>query len=225
MKTLRAIVAPLLLAAMLPFLNGCFAFALAGVMQQNFEYQKLVEVPPRYEGLADKKVAILVDADLSVLYQYPQLVASVTTGVSQRIAANVEGVQVVDPTAILSWQYRTSQWNAMSYGDMMELMGVDRLVVVDIFEYRLHPPGNAWLWEGVAAADIGIAEADGIDPHAFVTMFQVTAAFPDIEGVGLENASETQIQTGLLFDFIKRTAELFYLHTEPKYPDQYRGPE
>lgn len=54
-------------------LGGCFVFGLAGVMAQNFEYQKLIEVPPQYNGLEGTRVAVLVEADLSVLYQHPTL--------------------------------------------------------------------------------------------------------------------------------------------------------
>jgi hypothetical protein len=204
-------------------LGGCFAMALGGVMSQNFEYQKLIEIPAQYDGLRDKRIAVLVEADLSILYEHPRLTAAVASNVSGAIAANVEGAQVISPKAVLSWQYHTPQWNALPYGAIADALQVDRVVLIDIYEYRLHPPGNRWIWGGAAMGDVGIVEADSLDPDSFVETFQVQAAYPDIEGVGRETATASQIETGLLTRFLRETAWLFYLHERPKYPDKYQG--
>ena len=107
----------------------------------------------------------------------------------------------------------------MPYGDIAASLGVNRIVLIDIPEYRLNPPGNRWLWDGVCAATVNIIERDGIDPDMFADTFTVTSAFPDVEGVDRTAASADQIETGLLADFVKRTAWLFHEHLEPKYPD------
>lgn len=203
-------------------LGGCWAANLAGALGQAYEDQKLIEVLPKYEGLQGKTVAVIVDAGLDVLYQYPNAVAAITAGVTNRIGQNVEGVRVVRPDAIIQWQWRTPEWNAMPYGEMATALGVDRVVVIDVYEYRLNPPGNVWLWEGVAAATVGVVERDGLDPDGFVDTFDVAAQFPTIQGVDRDAATQQQIETGVLAEFIKKTAWLFYLHTEPKHPDRYR---
>ncbi len=207
---------------MLPLgLSGCFFFGLAGALGQNFEYQKLIEVPAKYDGLRNMRVAVLVGADLSLLYEHPLLIQTVATNISQAIAQHVEGAVVISPTAIQGWQYRTPQWSALPYGEIAKALNVDRLVFIDIYEYRLNPPGNSYLWDGAAAADIGITEADSFDPDAYVETFQIAASFPDIRALGRESASATQIETGLLTRFMRQIAYLFYLHEEPKYPDKY----
>lgn len=205
-------------------LGGCFVAGLASAMGQNFEYQKLVEVPAQYAGLEGHTVAVVVQADYATLYAHPTLVQQLMYNISQRIAMNVPNVQVAPTQAVLLWQYRTPQWEAMPLGELAETMNVQRLVHVDVYEYRLHPPGNSWLWEGAVAADVGIIEADGFDPDSFVETFTVQATFPDVKGVGRESASAAQIETGLLTMFVQKAAWLFYFHHEPKYPDKYEGP-
>ena len=101
-------------------------------------------------------------------------------------------------------------------------LGVNRVVFIDIYEYRLNPPGNRWIWDGVCAANISLIERDGFDPDMFVDTFTVTSEFPKIEGVDRTAATEQQIETGLLAEFVKRTAWLFHEHVEPKYPDKFR---
>ena len=217
-RHLRLMLAPLAASV----LGGCAVAHLVAGMGQNYEYQKRIEVLAKYEGLEGKRVAVVVDAEMSMLYEYPDLVGQVTSGVTARIGRDVPGVQVMRPADIIAWQWRTPQWNAMPYGEVAESLGVDRVVFVNIYEYRLNPPGNRWLWEGVCGASVGVIERDGFDPDAFTDSFNVVGEFPAIKGVDRSGATARQIETGVLAEFIKRTAWLFHTHLEPKYPDKYR---
>ena len=38
---------------------------------------------------------------------------------------------------------------------------MERLVFIDLYEYRLNPTGNSYLWDGVAGGHIGVVEAGG----------------------------------------------------------------
>lgn len=215
-----AIIAVLSLIALT--LHGCAVPKLMGAMGAAEEAQKLVEVMPKYTGLENHTVAVLVEADYSTTFERPGLVGTVAGGVTARIAKWVPGVQVLDPQIVLQWQYAKPQWNTLPYGEIAEQLNVDRVVFVEVLEYRLNPPGNRWLWEGVAVARVGIIERKGIDPDTFAEVFEVNAKFPNVEGLGRESATETQIETGLLIEFVKHCAWLFHLHYEPKHPDQYR---
>jgi hypothetical protein len=202
--------------------GGCAVGSLIGGMMQNHEYQKKIEVLPRYDDLEGRTVAIVVDADMATLFQFPDLVDKITGGVTMRIGRDVPNVSVLLPRDVLAWQWRTMQWNALTYGEIAEQLGVDRVVFIEIYEYRLNPPGNQWLWDGVAAARVSVIERDGFDPDSFADTIDVIAKFPDIEGVDKTGATAYQIEMGLLADFIKRCAWVFHMHEEPKYPDRYR---
>jgi hypothetical protein len=202
--------------------SGCAVGKLVGGMASSEEAQRLVETPAKYSGLDNRSVAVIVQTDYSTLFEHPGLVTTVTGGVTARIGKWVHNVQVFDPQQVLNWQYRTPQWAALPLGEIATQLNVDRVVFIDILEYRLHPPGNRYLWDGEAVARVGIIERDGIDPDAFSDTFDIVSRFPDMEGVGIESADRSQIETGLLSDFVKRNAWLFHLHYEPKYPDKYR---
>ena len=96
------------------------------------------------------------------------------------------------------------------------------MVIVELYEFRLHPPGNRWLWEGVCAAHVNVIETDSFDPDVPADVLEVTATFPNVTGLDRSAATAQQIEFGLLAEFVKRTAWLFHLHEEPKYPDKYR---
>ncbi|HRQ74871.1 MAG TPA: hypothetical protein PK098_03020 [Phycisphaerales bacterium] len=204
-------------------LGGCAGAQLFGALAQNWEYQKLIEVLPEYSDLENRTVAVVVDANHAVLYQYPDLIQNVTGGVSAHIARHVPGARVLLPDAVLAWQYRTSQWNTLPYGEIAEQLNVDRVVFIDIYEFRLNPPGNRYEWEGVCAANVGIIERGGLTRDGFADSFNVVGKFPTVKALGRESADESVIQFGVLRNFIERTAWLFYKHEEPKYPDKYRA--
>ncbi len=213
-----------LLALAGSMLGGCEAGYLFGGMAQNYEYSLQIEVLSEYEGLENKSVAVIVQSDMATMYEYPDLELKIAVGVAGRIQRDVPGVKVVNPTRVHTWKFRTPQWSSMSYGEIADRLDVDRLVHVDIYEYRLHPPGNRYLWDGACGANVGVIERGGFDPDSFVDSFNVQSRFPDLEGVGRENASRAQIRTGLLVPFVQRTAWLFHTHLEPKHPDKYKPP-
>lgn len=203
---------------------SCAIGKLLGGMAQNYEYTKLVEVHPVYSDLENKTVAVIVDVDLVTLYEHPDVAVTIGANVARRLSTNVPGIKVVPPSLVSQWQFRTPQWNTLPYGEIAQKLNVDRIVHIDVHDFRLHPPGNQWLWDGLCGASVGIIERDGYDPDSYVDTFNVTVAFPDMPGVTRENASAQGVQTGLLTLFTRQTSWLFFTHLEPKYPDHYSGP-
>jgi hypothetical protein len=110
----------------------------------------------------------------------------------------------------------------MPYGEIAAHLGVDRVVLIDIYEYRLNPPGNRWQWEGVCGSHVGLIERDAIDPDSFADMFDVVSEFPNATMVTRQEATEEQIALGLMVEYTRQVSWLFYDHLEPKYPDKYR---
>lgn len=203
-------------------MGGCVVGKLVGGMAQNFEYQKLIEVHPAYPDLEGQKVAVLVEADLSTLYEHPDVPLTIAANLSRRLQQEVPGCTTVPAALVSEWQFRTPRWNTLPYGEIAANLKADRLVHIDLYEYRLHPPGNSWLWEGVCAANVGVVEPDGMDPDNFVEVFNVAVEFPGLQGVVREGATAGQVQTGLLTKFVEKSSWLFYTHLEPKYPDKYK---
>lgn len=205
-------------------LAGCEIFPLVGGMAQNFEYQKLIEVHPQYAGLENHKTAVLVSTDYAVLYEHSDIPLTISANVSNTIATKVPGATIVSPAVVLEWQFRTPSWQALTYSEMATVLKAERLVIVDIQEFRLNPPGNQWLWEGACSAQIHVVEAGGIDPDSFADSFGIEVEYPGISGVSREQATSSAIKTGVLAQFCQKTSWLFYQHLEPKYPDKYNGP-
>jgi hypothetical protein len=198
--------------------GGCIAGAVGAIGQQ-IERGKKLDVPAAYDGLENRTCAVIVNADYATLHEHPRVVGDISANVAVRIRTQVDGASVLPPGEVLDWQYRTPQWRAMPYGEIAKELGVERLVFIDLFEYRLNPVGNSYLWDGVAGANISVVEADGLAPDEFAFTGAVAARFPNKEGVGKDAARREDIERGLLTLFVQRSSWLFYRHIEDKYPE------
>ena len=200
-------------------LASCQVFGIASAIGQNIEREKKIEVLAKYAGLDNKRVAILVKADMGTVYEHPTAVPNISFNLAQRLQENIPGIKVMDPRVSMNFQHQTPNWSAQPLGQVAEELDVDRLVIIDLYEYRLTTPGNRYLWEGVEAGNIGVAERDGIDPDQTVDQWNVSAQFPLDAGVTRESMPLSSVQTGLLATFIRNSAWVFYDHIEEKYPD------
>lgn len=219
-RTLRIAAASTAAAAMLAASHGCIIFGVASAIGSNIEKQKQIEVLAKYRGLENKSVAVLAHTDQRSAYEYPTALPNIVGNVASELTQNVHGVKVMDPRFSITWMHQTPGWTTAPLADLANELDVDRVVVIDIYEYRLNPMGNSFLWDGVAGANIGIVERDGIDPDSYAEEFQVIAKFPDMEGIGKAQASGREIEIGLQKTFVDMVAYLFYDHAEDKYPDR-----
>ena len=100
----------------------------------------------------------------------------------------------------------------MPYSKLIEALDVDRLIIIDLIDYRTHEPGNRHIWQGVISANVGVVERKSLDPDSFAYYQNVSAVFPEDIAVGVVNASDEQIQLGMLTLFSKNTVNLFHKH-------------
>lgn len=189
--------------------SGC---QLIGGMAESGERYKEIEVKAQYYGLEGKTVAVLIDAPYEILFEYPTLVTEMTDILNLRLASKCPGTQVLTTRDVLKYQTENVYWPSMDYSELINDLDVQRLVIIDLIEYRLHEPGNGYIWKGASVGDVMVFEADGIDPSNPAYMERVIAKFPKVSGIGIETEDQATIEQGLRIDFVQRVSWLFYNH-------------
>lgn len=197
------------LLALVTFSAGC---QLAGGMAESFERTKILDVPAVYYGLNDKRIAVMIDAPMDIQYEAPNAVPSLTELITLRISAHCKGSKLLPTRAVLGYQNQNVYWPTMDYHQLANELGVERIVMIDLIEYRLFSPGNSYYWDGRIVADINIFEAESPDSTNFGFTHRLATTFPSVEAVSRTQATQQQVEFGLQQDFSQRASWLFYDH-------------
>ncbi len=200
-----------LLLLLLPALAAC---QIIGVMADTYERTGTSKVYAEYEGLDQKSFAVFIAADRTIQAQNPRLVPRLTTAITAQLVANTGATGFVPAALVLDYQYNNPSWPAKPYGELSEELGIDRLIVIDLYEHRLNERGNSYLWDGVIAGNLGVAEADGAFPNDFAYTQGLSVSFPDGKGYGPDDITGQNVLTVLERRFTNRAAWLFYDHEE-----------
>lgn len=211
-----------LLLACVPALCGCNILAIFGYAAESYKRSATHAVAAEYDGLAGKSFAVIVSGDRALLGSYPTLFTRLTSRITQRLVENRDAVGAtgfVPPLSIAEFQITNPNWSAWGFDRLAEELGVERLIVVELQEYRLTEPGNQYLWDAVAWARVGVVEADGPTPSEFAFKQDIRVRFPDDKAMGPDDFPSAQVQGNLEKRFVDRVTWLFHEHQEPYYPE------
>ncbi|TVQ64308.1 MAG: hypothetical protein EA379_01905 [Phycisphaerales bacterium] len=214
----RRTLASLGLACALCVGAGCEIAGLASVMVESYKRSSTRLVPAEYRGLEGKNFAVIVSADRVIQSDNPNLVSRMQVAISERLREHAGGAGYVPPDIMLAYLGANPRWAAKPFGDIAEELGVERLIIVELLDFRLHEPGNPHIWNGAAAATVGVIEADGPLPDEFLFRSQQRVMFPDGDGYGPLDFSASFVSMRLQTRLLDRVTWLFYDHQEPYYP-------
>lgn len=195
--------------------GGCMIPALVGGMAQSYQMTGTRKVWAEYTGLQGHSYAVVTLADRAIEAENPGLVARVTQRVNDRLRQNAGASAHIPSGTILAYMYNNPQWQAMPRGELAAKLGVDRLVVIEILEYRLTEPGNTFVWNGTAAATVSVVDGESgiLDEPIYEKAVNVT--FPDVMGMSSSEMPPAAVNTSLSNRLIDRITWLFHDHEEP----------
>lgn len=208
----------LLFGAVAASQSGCIAANLVGGMMASYESTGSSLVFAEYQGLTDNTYAVIVTAPRSIQGEHPRLVSSLTNAIGARLASANEQVLAkgfVPGPRVLEFQYTTPQWSAWSYEELLEHFGVDRLIVVDLYEFRLREPGNRYVWDGIISSRVGVVEAETGAPNEFMFTRELRIRYPDDGGFTAADFTQAHVEASLKDRFANRVSWLFFDHEEP----------
>lgn len=211
-----------------PVVGVTIAMALAGCSAvggaiENYRRSTTKTVAAEYAGLEGKSFAVVIVADRTIQAEHPGLVEYLESNITQRLAqpANTPRAGAfAPPDEVMHYLYNNPSWNSRTRVELAKgLGGAQRLVLIEINEFRLHEPGNAYEWDGVASGTVGVFEIDSARPEDYAFQRSVNVKFPDKKGYGPNELAQSAVQSALALRFIDRASWLLYTHEEPYYPE------
>ncbi len=92
-------------------------------------------VPPEFNGLRDKKVAVVASASTQSIYAYPSVARDLSRAVARQLQRNVKGIQLIPSEQVEEWMDK-NQWT--EYPEVGKGVGAELVVALDINDFRLY---------------------------------------------------------------------------------------
>ncbi|UYV12503.1 MAG: hypothetical protein NCW75_14545 [Phycisphaera sp.] len=200
------------------FAGGCNILGFAGALEEQRRRTGKVWVDGVYNGLEDQKVAVVVDASNDIYATGgEEVVGAVLVEVIARLVANAEAESVVPAADIMRVLYDEPDLLDRTYDEVAARLGVDRLIVIQLDEFRLAEPGNQYVWSGQAAGNLLVIEADSYIEDDVRLEQYVNVTYPDRANTTIDDLTAQVVALELLRRFANRSSWFFYRHQE-RYP-------
>ena len=167
-----------------------------------------------YSRIEGKSFAVVCSASRVIEAEHPGITARINQRVNDRLIQNANPSYAIPSNDLLTVLYNTPQWPAMTREDIANMLGVERLIVIEIVEYTLNEPGNQYVWAGAVAGVVSVYESDSALPNDPIFERAISITFPDSTGYMRDDIPEAAVTAELSNRFINRAAWLFYEHEE-----------
>jgi len=191
-------------------LPGCTGLGLVAYFLGGGEKDE--DVLAAYRGLEGKTVALLVSADSMAMHRHPQAAERTRAAVTQQLRALVPGIRIAPPERVTAFKTQNPYWYTMPYRQLIDTLGVERLIVIDLAEYRTHEPGNQHVWRGVVSGAVHVVEAEQREFGRPAFSRTVRAAYPEDSDIGMVEAEASTVELRALGGFAIQVARLFVDH-------------
>lgn len=207
------------LVGMISVLGGCQLFGVLAYAVTGDDGRK-VDVKSQYVDLAYRKTAVIVALPEDTYRRYPTAQKRITQMIARRLQLNVEGVRIINPDHIVSFQNENPYWNTLLYSELADAFNVDRLILVDVNQYSMYEPGNQNVMQGVIVADVGVIEAANPETGevgsgnnlAFQQIVEVR--YPEDTELGVPDGDQATVELATVATFAERAVWLFHDHEE-----------
>lgn len=131
--------------------TGCI-----GAMSQLLYVIKGHNVPAAYDGLKEKRVAIVCVSDASA-YGPDRLTDTVSKAVSMKLARGVKKIEVVPQVQIDSWIDQNA-WDELEFSALGKGVGANAVVAIEIASYSIHE--GPTIYKGRAEVTVTVYDLD-----------------------------------------------------------------
>lgn len=193
----------LLLLLLASPLGGCTWLAMA--------QQRTVgtPMPPRYAGLDNHSVAIVVYANDSTTYDYPQARQEVSSFVANAIEKHLLKVRLLNYKDVIRYQNDTLNWQELPVKAIGKHFGVARVLYIELLRYSSREAGATDLLRGTIKANCAVynCRRPGQSP---VWSNVLEVRWPESGPEDVLQSSDTIVRLHALELFSRRLARKFY---------------
>ena len=186
-------------------IGGCRMFALPFILWGSEPTRK---VAAEYPYLADKRVCVIIWADMETLFEYSNVQLELSEFLRQAIEGKVDGVEFVSNRSVIDLQRRDPDWDRADPAELGARLGADRVLMIELTEYGTREPDSPHLYRGRVGANVKVYDAAhrGSLP---VYRTSIDTVYPP-DSVGEWGSDDTKIRRATMEAFGVDVANKFY---------------
>lgn len=207
----------------LGMLGGILGLGLGGCSWLAMASEKVggKNVPADYKTLDDKSLAIVIYPDWATGLEYAGARDEIGAFTTAQMREFLPKTKLVNYKEVIHWQDDTQQWRNMEMKEIGKHFGVDRILYIEVLDYRSRQPGSDNLLQGRIHAMARIYETDAAGPAAaWEKEFDVT--WPNIPE-GPPKTNDLTVRRRVLEAFSVQLVGNFYEHKD--YGEYLRDPK
>jgi hypothetical protein len=175
------------------------------------------KISPEFDKLPDRKVAVVVWMDQSILFDYPNARAELAAYVADKLSVEMKqrelGTDVVSPKEVELWVSK----NAASLSDPVKAgrhFAADYVISVEVVELEFRSPEHPQVLQGRINASISVYDVrSGRERGERFALAPVDCVYPAGAPVMMNASNAVLIREATYHQFAELVARKFYEHT------------
>lgn len=179
----------------------------AGAMSQLLYVIKGHTLPAAYQGLEEKRIAVVCVSDASA-YGPDTLTYTISNALSVKLAQGLKEDSVVIPVTVIEQWIDTNGWDGRDFLQLGKGVGANAVVAVDVQSYSIHEGSTMFKGKSDITATVYNVDKDGqVDFHYGPKFFE----YPE-HGRPAIQTTEREFETVYLSQLITDLANQFTPH-------------
>ena len=179
----------------------------------------MTTVRAEFDGLRGKTVAVVVYADMDILYEYPDVREELILMMNRELETSVKGVRAIDGRRIVRYQDGNSQWRSMPVPELGRALDADYVLYVSLNEFSTRQRGSINLARGRAGAQVSVWDTRPVLAGMDACVWQkANVAVTQGGPAGQLTADHRALRLATQREFARTVVKSFHDHKVPRIP-------
>ena len=209
----KELILTMLFAAVLT-LGGC---NIIGPILYVFAPEPMETIEAEYADLPGHSIAVVLYADISLEYEYPNARRELTAYLSNRLVRDIENLTAIDFTTTLQFQEQNLSWADLDRTEIGKRLGADYVLFVSLIEFSMREKGSTDLYRGHITAEVNLYKTALPEYQAKVWHdSDISVTFPEGKTASRIDRNDLRVRLQTLRLFVDAVAKKFYKHKVPR---------
>jgi hypothetical protein len=171
-------------------------------------------VEAEFDGLAGKRVVIVVEAEMETLFDFPRIQREAAEQIAYYLTQHVPKVKPIPPREVADYRERGYRTEYQPSHEIGEHFQADYVLRAELLTFATREEASGSLYRGRADVALALYDVRAATPTDAVWSGRVKVSYPPSGPLGLGQITEEQVYSRTLHLLGERVAQKFFDHDE-----------